>query len=353
MLKLLSLAGLAVALSSTASAQFSASGAGSVIPASGSGGGGTAPDIALPPTPATSTAAVGVAATSIDSIVIDGLSHTWIGDIQMTLSDPAGVEHLIVMRPGSTGTSAGSSGDFTGGTYTFVESGGVGPLPTSGDAAPGTYDQSFDTGNGFTWASGTLGINNTPLSGIAGPAGNWTLTIYDWAGGDSGSFTGWTLNGQSAPTGPNTGAPYCFGDGTGAACPCAAVGSAGAGCPNSVGGGALIAGSGDADTANDSFGLAVSGAPVGVFGVFFQGTTQVALPFGEGILCINPIARYAPAPTDSSGGASLAGGGAGGTIGGNAGPGVTMNYSFWYRDTANTCAAAGFNFTNGWSVTWN
>ena len=36
----------------------------------------------------------------------------------------------------------------------------------------------------------------------------------------------------------------------------------------------------------------------------------------------------------------------------NATPGSTRNYQFWYRDTGNTCGG-GFNFSNGWSQTWN
>ena len=345
MLKLLSLAGLAVALSSTANAQFSASGAGAAIPASGTGGGGTAPDVALPPSPAVSTAAVGVAVSNIDSIVIDGLSHTWIGDLQMTLSDPNGVEHLFVMRPGSTGTSAGNSGDFTGATYTFVETGGV-ALPTTGDAAPGTYDQSFDTGNGFAWTSGTLGINNTPLSAISGPAGNWTLTIYDWAGGDTGSFSGWTLNGNGGGGG-NTGAAYCFGDGTGTACPCAAFGGIGEGCLTTSGTGATLAASGNADVANDTFQLDVSGAPANKPGLFFQGDNQLAtVTAGDGVLCSNSTLRYGVNSTDAGGNVTQTG------FGANAAAGTSLNYQYWFRDTGNPCGG-GFNFSNGWNQAWN
>jgi len=197
LLKLMTVAGVAAVLAASASAQFSVSGGGSPIPASGSGGGGTFPTV-LPPTPAVSTVVVPEAVTSITSVEIADLNHTWSGDTQATLSDPNGVQHLLWLRPGQggSGSSFGNSGDFTG-TISIVESGGA-TLPISGDIAPGAYNQSFETGTGVTWNSGDAGIDNTALSAISGPAGTWTLSIYDWGGGDSGSFSGWTLNGNPA-----------------------------------------------------------------------------------------------------------------------------------------------------------
>ncbi|MFT7667935.1 MAG: hypothetical protein ACI8X5_000621 [Planctomycetota bacterium] len=199
-LKFISLLGVAVSLSATANAQFSVSGGGSAVPASGSGGdGGALYPTTMPATPGASTATVPGNVTSITSIEVDGFAHTWSGDVQCTLADPNGVEHLIFLRPGFLNTSNfGSAGDF-GGDYTFVESGGS-SLPTTSAAGSnipaGTYNQSFSSG-GATWVSGDNGINNTPMSAITGPQGDWTLTMYDWGGGDSGAFTGWTLNGDS------------------------------------------------------------------------------------------------------------------------------------------------------------
>jgi hypothetical protein len=31
---------------------------------------------------------------------------------------------------------------------------------------------------------------------------------------------------------------------------------------------------------------------------------------------------------------------------------VTRNYQYWFRDTGNPCGGQ-FNFSNGWTVTWN
>ncbi len=347
LLKLLSVAGVSMALAATASAQFSVSGAGSNIPASGTGGNGTYP-IVLPPTPAISTVAVPVAVTSIDSIEITDITHTWVGDTMGTLADPNGVEHLLWLRPGATsGTSFGSSGDFTG-TITIVESGST-PLPPSGNIAPGTYNQAFDSGAGLAWNSGDSGIVNTPMSAITGPAGTWTLRVYDWASGDTGSFTGITINGNGGGGG-NSGTPYCYGDGSGSICPCGAFGGLGEGCLTTSGTGAQLVGSGNADVAADSLTLSVSGGPANKPGIFFQGNSQLnggnGNPAGDGLLCTSGgTIRYSVNALDATGATSQGG------FGVNASSGSTKNYQYWFRDTGNTCGGQ-FNFTNGWSVTW-
>lgn len=194
-LKLISLLSVSVALASTANAQFSVSGGGGAI---SDGGVTTTYPGPQPGGVTTSCVAVPGNVTSITSIEVDGFFHTWAGDLQMTLGDPNGVEHLVFWRPGFLNTSNfGTSGDFLG-DYTFVESGGS-SLPTSSNGLainPGTYNQAFNSG-GSLWVSGDNGINNTPMGSITGPVGDWCLNIYDWGGGDVGSFTGWTLNGTS------------------------------------------------------------------------------------------------------------------------------------------------------------
>ena len=32
--------------------------------------------------------------------------------------------------------------------------------------------------------------------------------------------------------------------------------------------------------------------------------------------------------------------------------GAPTYYQWWYRDPTNPCSGQGFNFTNGWCVTW-
>ena len=145
---------------------------------------------------------------------------------------------------------------------------------------------------------------------------------------------------------PNTGNAYCFGDGTGAACPCT-NGDAGAGCANSDGTSALLTGSGDADVADDKFRLSVSGAKANSFCIFARGSAVSGVtPFGNGIRCIDLAQRGPIVVTDGTGSASRTG------LGASVSAGETADYQVFYRDTADTCGG-GFNTSNGWTVTWN
>lgn len=194
-LKLISLLSATFALATTANAQFCVSSAGgSAIFDQG----GTFPSTLGGASSACVTVPGNV--TGISSIDVDGLNHTWMGDLQMTLEDPNGVQHLIFLRPGYLNTANfGNSGDFNLGDYSFVESGGSNLPSTSAggvSVSAGTYNQSFNSG-GFAWASGTAGINNTPMNSITGPQGDWCVNFYDWAAGDSGGFSGVTVCGDT------------------------------------------------------------------------------------------------------------------------------------------------------------
>ncbi|MFT7486774.1 MAG: hypothetical protein ACI9F9_002630 [Candidatus Paceibacteria bacterium] len=347
-IKLLTLLSVGAAIAAPAQAQFSVSGPGSPVPASGNGGGTW--DTGMPVAPGISTVDVPVDVGAITSVEIDGLNHTWAGDVHATLADPSGFEHNLFLRPGyenPAGSGFGTPGDFVLGDYMIVESGGM-SLPTVSDGAniqPGTYNQTFFTG-GVTWVDGQSNIYNTPLGSIQGLAGTWTLRIYDWGLGDSGGFSGWTLNGlEPGSTGPSAGDAYCFGDGTGAACPCSGTGALGAGCLTTSGTGATLVASGTPDVNNDSFQLDVSGGPANKPGIFFQGTNQLGVPAGDGVLCSNATKRYGVNSLDATGSVTQAGFGAFASIG------SSLNYQYWFRDPGNSCGG-GFNFSGGWVVTW-
>ena len=144
---------------------------------------------------------------------------------------------------------------------------------------------------------------------------------------------------------PITGSAYCFGDGSGAACPCGANGNPGEGCMTTSGTGARLTGTGEANLGSGTFTLTVSGAPANKPGLFFQGTNQLANPVGDGILCSNASMRYGVLMTDGAGTAVQEG------LGANAAPGASLNYQYWFRDPGNTCGGL-FNFSNAWTVTW-
>lgn len=207
---MLAVAGLATAILTTSSAfaDSASGGPGTILDAPGGGvwnnpGNATV----LPTNPATNISSIvlPVGVASINSITITGLTHTWIGDTHAVLVDPTGAMHNIYVRPGLFNTSIfGNSGDFLGGTYTFVDSGGLN-LPNNSTAvnpAAGTYNKN----NGTTtdpdglWINGNLGIFNTPFSGIThASAGTWSLRFIDWFAGDTGAFTGWTIDYNAIP----------------------------------------------------------------------------------------------------------------------------------------------------------
>jgi hypothetical protein len=162
-----------------------------------------------------------------------------------------------------------------------------------------------------------------------------------------GAFDNWSLNGGAS----NSGSAYCFGDGSGTLCPCAALGGLGEGCLTTSGSGARLSGSGNAEVTNDSLVLSVSGGPANKPGIFFQGNNQLGgglgNPAGDGLLCTaGGTIRYDVNSLDGAGTTLQTG------FGVNAAPGVTRNYQYWFRDTGNPCGGQ-FNFSNGWTVTWN
>jgi hypothetical protein len=85
----------------------------------------------------------------------------------------------------------------------------------------------------------------------------------------------------------HSGVPICFGDGSGAACPCANFGAGGHGCDNSAAtGGAILDAAGSASLAFDSLVLTSSGELPSVLSIFLQGSAQIApTSFGDGLRC--------------------------------------------------------------------
>jgi hypothetical protein len=150
--------------------------------------------------------------------------------------------------------------------------------------------------------------------------------------------------------------PVCFGDGTGAACPCAISGAPGAGCASSVNvNGGVVGATGIASVANDSLTLNGSGMTDGSC-LYFQGTTNSGgIALGDGLLCATgTIIRLAV--KFNSGGAStfptileapLS------FLGGITGGPTTRYYQIWYRDADPTwCTTATNNLTNAVKVVW-
>jgi len=206
-----------VAISATAAAQFSVSGPGGTFPTSATGTNGVYPGQAgvpaLPPNFLATQVTVPAGATQLTAVVIHDLYHTWSGDAQFILMDPAGVRYNVCVPPNIYNTSIygnscawGSSA--AGDDYTFVDPSAGAPLsfpPNSSTGCnggsyhtPGTYPQYFGAGAG-AWPAATpnnLNVFNTPLQSIPVMPGTWTLECYDWfLAGDNGTFSSWELQG--------------------------------------------------------------------------------------------------------------------------------------------------------------
>ena len=155
----------------------------------------------------------------------------------------------------------------------------------------------------------------------------------------------------------NMGSAYCFGDGTGAVCPCSNHGNPGEGCANTSGvGGARLTGDGNASIANDSFQLIIEGVPGNKPGLILRGANQLngglGNLVGDGLLCTSGQTARSQVQFTSAGSTTFSNF-QGSPFGASSYPGgVPTNYQFWYRDMTNTCSGLGFNFSNAWTVTW-
>jgi hypothetical protein len=158
---------------------------------------------------------------------------------------------------------------------------------------------------------------------------------------------------------PATGAAFCFGDGSAAACPCGNSSAPGAqqGCLSSLGTGATLRADGVASVANDTFTLRGALMP-NSSALYFQGSTSLngglGLAFGDGLRCVaGTVIRLGT--KSNVGGASqypAAGDPPVSVRGLVPGAGGQFHYQIWYRNAAAFCTVSTFNLSNGWSVTW-
>ncbi len=152
--------------------------------------------------------------------------------------------------------------------------------------------------------------------------------------------------------------PSCFGDGSGAPCPCGNSGTAGRGCANSVNpAGGLLSWSGNPQVSADTFVLQGSGMPSSSC-LYFQGTQFVnghlGAPFGDGLRCAAGSVIRLGTKTNVGGASQYpAAGDASVSVRGMVpAPGVIRYYQVWYRNAAAFCTSDTFNLTNNLIGFW-
>jgi hypothetical protein len=139
--------------------------------------------------------------------------HTFIGDMDITLTPPGGSPIQIMQRLGATLTTSFGRGDDLNGTYVFADTGAVLSSTSPAAVAFGTNGASDTTGanipqgtyrafsNVFSGAAGTTNpvVNMDAALASANTLGLWTLTIRDINVGDVGDITSWSLTLNAIP----------------------------------------------------------------------------------------------------------------------------------------------------------
>ncbi|MFN0244785.1 MAG: hypothetical protein ACKVWV_18010 [Planctomycetota bacterium] len=156
---------------------------------------------------------------------------------------------------------------------------------------------------------------------------------------------------------PTTAFAYCFGDGSGPACPCLNTGGNGNGCGNpAFPGGANLGATGAASVSGDTVLLTSTGMS-GLSSLYFQGTGQAAIPFGYGINCLSGALIRVGLKTNV-GGTSTNPSGIDLPLsvkGGVPPAGATRFYQTVYRQVMPACAPPPLsltNRTNGLAIVW-
>jgi subtilisin-like proprotein convertase family protein len=151
-------------------------------------------DFTTPGPPLVSTLAIGAAGTvtSVNSVTLTGLAHTWVGDLRVTLTAPNGdTAHLFARLGCPVNASVGNGNDLNG-NYIFQDAGTqFGGAAGTAAVPAGTYMRST------CQPALTLPAPDTdPLTVFNGDpvTGNWVLSIDDWATLDVGSLASWSID---------------------------------------------------------------------------------------------------------------------------------------------------------------
>jgi hypothetical protein len=192
----------------------------------------------------------------------------------------------------------------------------------------------------WEWAQGTGGVHGT----FWWVRGNH---MYYHLGDDRAVSLATVASGPVA-------SPFCFGDGSGSACPCTNPGSADAGCANSTGAGGVLTAAGSNGAAADDLELHATHLLPAQPALAFAGLDATGggagVAFGDGLRCAGTGVVRLGIRVPDAGGAATWGPGLGAVGGWQAGE--TRRLQVWYRDPTGSPCNSGFNLTNGLEVTF-
>ncbi len=154
------------------------------------------------------------------------------------------------------------------------------------------------------------------------------------------------------------GTAYCFGDGTGSACPCGNASAVGArsGCLNSLALGGRLTATGIPSLASDSVVLHGRQMP-NSSALYFQGSSQqnggAGSVFGDGLRCAGGTVLRLGTKSNAAGESQYpAPGDTSTSVRGLVTAPGTRTYQVWYRNAAAFCTTSTFNLSNGLEIAW-
>jgi hypothetical protein len=156
------------------------------------------------------------------------------------------------------------------------------------------------------------------------------------------------------PGASELGAAFCFGDGSGASCPCGneSAPGAGQGCAGSSGVGALLLATGSSDVEAHDLRFEGRHLVAGQPALLFAGRSAVAggdgAAFGDGLRCAGQEVLRLGVSLPGAGGVAVWGPGV--EPPGGWPPGETRHFQAWFRDPVGDPCGAGFNLSQGLTI---
>ena len=135
------------------------------------------------------------------SVTLNGMSHSWYGDLNVLLVAPGGQKIALMQRVGTTSpdSGVGCGSDFTSATVTFDTAAATDLSACPNVSGTTTYLPTIGVRQTDSFAPAPVGPYSDDLTTLNGAAagqnGTWRLYLSDHAADDTGQIAGgWVLN---------------------------------------------------------------------------------------------------------------------------------------------------------------